>query len=402
MGLRSDRVPMEELGVKSENIDILLASDHLEFARELEQFKGGFFTSSICSAITADFDDVDLNGDGALSVEEVSSWLERCADNHNRKHRNWQVHMPRRLGFGHGKTFLTLPPDAWFIHEFLLPDGEPAVVLPVRPMGFDPANRLRGRDGDWRRAGAGDLAIALGRNPVTNRAYSRFVKAWHHAPSGKRYDLERGWIGPFSPWKDPKFSDPDQPVVCVTQADVLSYCQWLEKQAGNRLIGPPTSAMWDVAGFGTSNPDRLNPRVWLSTCAQIHHKSAAPQICKDALARTNSRGYTDIIGNVWEWCGRLEAWGDVFIPNFFDTQALGPRPPVLDQLRGGGFLDDLERVTPFINVSELPDKENTSHADLGFRVAVLLRIEELPTEIIERVMRCKPLYHFASLTRPFR
>src|SRR5215472_14077778 len=29
MGLRSDRVPMEELGVKSENIDILLASDHL-------------------------------------------------------------------------------------------------------------------------------------------------------------------------------------------------------------------------------------------------------------------------------------------------------------------------------------------------------------------------------------
>jgi formylglycine-generating enzyme required for sulfatase activity len=388
MGLRSERVSMDVLGVTSENFDILLASDHLEFARELDMFGGGFFTTSICSAITTEFAQADLDDDGALSVAEVSYWLELRANDHNATYPEFKVFMPRRVGFGHGDAFITLPPDVWPVHEIQLIDGLTAVVLPVAPI-------------------ANNFALALGRYPVTNRVYHDFVEKFgnigYTPPVGERYVEDKGWVRPFKPWDDPAFSDPDQPVVCVKAWDARNFCDWLQRYAEGRVAyaAPPTSAMWDLAAFGTPDPVRRNSRMWLSTSAEIHHKDISPRACVNASARTNIRGFVDMIGNVWEWCGRPRSW-PVLFPNhaMFDEELEmvtgGPyrRPDLLDmtELRGGSFLDDLERVSPFFNVSELKDGEDTSHSDLGFRVAVMIEFRWLPQEIRERVMNCKPLY----------
>jgi formylglycine-generating enzyme required for sulfatase activity len=164
------------------------------------------------------------------------------------------------------------------------------------------------------------------------------------------------------------------------------------------LIAPPTPEMWDLAAFGTPDPGRRNSRVWLSTTAEIHHNDIAPRPCINALARTNSRGYTDMIGNVWEWCGSGQLWRKLY-PNVFRNLGyeelpsfIAPILPDFGELRGGGFLDDLGHVKPFINVSELPDGEMTSHADLGFRVAVLIELSKFPEEISDRVKNSKALY----------
>jgi formylglycine-generating enzyme required for sulfatase activity len=74
--------------------------------------------------------------------------------------------------------------------------------------------------------------FAIGRAPVTNREYAAFLPAGGtEAPA---------W------WQDPRFNDPDQPVVGVSWFDATQFCHWLaDRHGGSYRL--PTEAEWEKA-----------------------------------------------------------------------------------------------------------------------------------------------------------
>src|SRR5262245_49916317 len=77
--------------------------------------------------------------------------------------------------------------------------------------------------------------FAIGRYPVTNGEYARFLAARPVPPP---------------PWRaDPRFDHPDQPVVGGSWAEAAAYCDWLTEATG-RLHRLPSEAEWEKAARG--------------------------------------------------------------------------------------------------------------------------------------------------------
>jgi hypothetical protein len=366
-----DRVPVRELGIESDTFDIIMASDFLEFAFELSEIGGGVLTRALEEALGDRFAEADQDGDRALSVDEAMRWAEQYAYELNRRlgAPGRSIPIPRRLGSGKGQSYLTQPPSAWIIHEIAMPDEIPLIVLPVR---FGESNRV----------------LALGKYPVTNRAYRRFVEATGaRVPEG--YDIvDERWVEGFRPWDDPAFAHDDQPVVCVTRNEAKAYCDWLMAAARNMQIAVdyialPSPEIWDTAAFGTAFPSP-HPRTGLNLTTQIHHVASATAACVHADTRATRRGLVDLVGNVWEWCGLSPTWQEIMCRPSADTQSW-IEPSDLGEIRGGGFRDDLREVQPFLNVSHLPRKADTALSELGFRIAAIVSGESLTPGLLKMI-----------------
>jgi formylglycine-generating enzyme required for sulfatase activity len=106
-----------------------------------------------------------------------------------------------------------------------------------------------------------------------------------------------------------------------------------------------------------------------------------------------------MFGNVWEWCSSNDS-GRFFVPMIsniaYVTEADDDNFDV--ELRGGGFLDNLTNIEPFLQAYRLVDGQNTRHSDLGFRTATNVDIENLPDDINLRLSLCKRLSNRRSLS----
>ncbi|MCP4691033.1 MAG: SUMF1/EgtB/PvdO family nonheme iron enzyme, partial [Desulfobacterales bacterium] len=129
----------------------------------------------------------------------------------------------------------------------------------------------------------------MGRYPVTNEEYGRFMEA-------------TGCKEPAL-WAEREFSQPRQPVVGVSWHDARDFAQW----AGLQL---PTEAQWEYAcrsGSATRYSWGDEP-----DCSRANYgNSPVFDECKDANpGKTspvgdyppNNWGLYDMHGNVWEWC----------------------------------------------------------------------------------------------------
>jgi formylglycine-generating enzyme required for sulfatase activity len=125
----------------------------------------------------------------------------------------------------------------------------------------------------------------IGKLPVTNAQYRRFLKA-------------TGYCKP-SYWDDSRLNKLDQPVVGVSWHDAVAYCKW----AGLSL---PTEAQWEKAARGTD--ERKYP--WGSQSPSRAHCSYA-QLTEPTTkvgsypGGASPYGCMDMAGNVWEWCQSL-------------------------------------------------------------------------------------------------
>jgi len=371
-------VPVEELAIASANHLVLMASGRLEKTREYDRLGGGFLTTMMCEALTTSFHEADDDGDLMLSIDDMMHWLDECVSEGG----TWQgetASLPRLFGEKQGEFYFTEFP-LWTPYEIDWPDGSTLVVLPTPPFA-SPRSRRRV-----------EYAVAIGKYPITNRQYKTFLeqKPRTNPPRGKEPigehfdDLHKRWSGPFYPWQDPRFRGDDLPVVCVSYADALDYCRWANSfetvKAKGTIVDLVPYKVWDLAAFGSLIHDEYgNVQDWRGLTKGIHHKADGPAEIDLKGERRNSRGVSDLIGNVWEWCGTLHG----FLARHELEQPSGRSERV--RLRGGGFLDDLEKVRPFLNEYEIRDRGETRHSDLGFRVAGLVPIDYIPEELRQQL-----------------
>ena len=126
-------------------------------------------------------------------------------------------------------------------------------------------------------------SFLLGKYPVTNQEYQRFLEA-------------NPGIKPPAFWNDSRFNDPKQPVVGVSWEDAQAFCKW----AGCRL---PTEAEWEYACragskgafcFGDKESE-LEHYAW-------YDKNSGNKTQSVGQKKPNKWGLHDMHGNVWEWC----------------------------------------------------------------------------------------------------
>jgi formylglycine-generating enzyme required for sulfatase activity len=184
------------------------------------------------------------------------------------------------------------------------------------------------------------------------------------------------WQGPFFPWRNEEFQDPEKPVVCVSYYEARQYCHWvnnLNKQV-KAYTFLPSPELWDITAFQTTFPS-YNPDTMFTGYQRIHHKEAAPAAIDRTNARSNNLGISDLLGNVWEWCEKENP----------TVRSILTRRSYTVELRGGGFLDDLSMVKPALSSDMLLEGVETRHFDLGFRIAAIIPIEDLPEEVQKRM-----------------
>jgi formylglycine-generating enzyme required for sulfatase activity len=209
-------------------------------------------------------------------------------------------------------------------------------------------------------------AFKIGRYPVTNAQYRRFVEI-----SGREWRSDE--IG--------RSERSNCPAARMTWHDAMAFCEWLtdewrwqSKIAANEIVRLPTGAEWEKAARGTDgrsfpwgsnwDKDKCNTSesgLGKTSTVGIYPTGASPYGC------------LDMAGNVWEWTSSL--WGkDLMEPDFKypyrpddGRENLKAGDEVLRVLRGGSWdLDQgLARCAYRIRIN--PTYRNDS---IGFRVVV--------------------------------
>lgn len=180
----------------------------------------------------------------------------------------------------------------------------------------------------------------IGRYPVTNAAYGRFV-----AETGRK-------------WASPEAGLPERgnaPATDLTWHDARAYCAWLTQRwrregriAGTEVVRLPTEPEWERAARGEQRDggsEIVYPwgREWKPDAANSEESGLNAQ-CAVGLfpAGASPYGCLDMAGQVWEWTSTL--WGDdMATPSFRYPYAEDGRedpaagPAIRRVLRGGCF-----------------------------------------------------------------
>ncbi|MEI6340310.1 MAG: SUMF1/EgtB/PvdO family nonheme iron enzyme [Verrucomicrobiota bacterium] len=186
-------------------------------------------------------------------------------------------------------------------------------------------------------------AFRMGRYPVTNAEYAKFLAAHPGAPK------------PLY-WDDSQFNDPRQPVVGIDWNQASEFCRWL----GGRL---PTEAEWEYAcragttteyAFGKDlSHEQVNFGRTVGRTTPVDHYPA------------NSWGFHDMHGNVWEWCA--DWYGEKY---YASSPSVDPQGPIKSKgrvSRGGGWSSWAWNCRSARRCDWHPGDRNS---DKGFRVVI--------------------------------
>jgi sulfatase modifying factor 1 len=184
--------------------------------------------------------------------------------------------------------------------------------------------------------------FAIGRTPVTNGEFARFVSVTSAPPPP--------W------WADPRFNQPEQPVVGVNWADAVAYCEWLSRETGlaHRL---PTEAEWEKAARGGLAGARF---PWGDERPRPSSFDRPPAVT-DTPA--NPLGLLALSGVCHEWCLDWEDGG--YYARSPERNPQGPPGGTRKVSRGGAWRHQ-DPWSPVAHRSSLPPA--LRYSDYGFRV----------------------------------
>src|ERR1043166_981927 len=219
----------------------------------------------------------------------------------------------------------------------------------------------------------------IGRFPVTNDEYARFVRATGYpAPgvrglpliaAGGRDTIFKEFAAPYV-WNDgePPAGHGNHPVVLIRHEDAVAYCAWLSSTLG-RTFRLPTEAEWERAARGgvdgTKFPwgDEIDPSKgnYLSDPAAKRQRGTRPT----GTYPPNAFGLCDVIGNVWEGVS------DWYGADYYGLgEAENPRGPVggsLRLVRGASWVTDEVGMMRSAYRHKVPP--DTYAYSIGFRIA---------------------------------
>jgi formylglycine-generating enzyme required for sulfatase activity len=155
-------------------------------------------------------------------------------------------------------------------------------------------------------------AYAVGRYPVTNAEYARFIEDGGYrnpdfwTDAGWRQKESEGWTQPRF-WEDEAWNAPSQPVVGVSWYEAVAYCNWLAAKTGKpyRL---PTEAEWEKTARGTDGRRYPWGNQW--DAGRCNNKESGPGRTTPVGEYPDGEGPYgggDMVGQVWEWC--RTKWG---------------------------------------------------------------------------------------------
>jgi energy-coupling factor transporter ATP-binding protein EcfA2 len=224
----------------------------------------------------------------------------------------------------------TIPPDLTTLLQN--PAAPPATRLAAGLLLADLALDPPGLD-DWVTINAarslGD-EFRMGRYPVTNAQFRRFVDDGGYAPAnetrwwsteGRKWKEQYNWTQPRY-WNDPHCNRRTQPVVGVSWYEAEAYCVWLTAQLREQgeiketeEIRLPTRQEWEAAARGSHgrkypwgsddfDPRRANTKESeLSQTTPVHMYPTG----------STPTGVWDMAGNVWEWTNEIDVEGWVYL-----------------------------------------------------------------------------------------
>ncbi len=272
--------------------------------------------------------DRDASIEGSIGYERLEEGLGRALERLATEHA--AAALPVRRTNSLGMEFALVRPGAFTMGD---PDLEHA-----------PPHRVRLSRPFW-----------LGVHPVTNAQYAAY-DGEHSSGIHDEYFL----------------TGVTQPVVDVTWADAVAFCEWLSRTDGLRCR-LPTEAEWEFAcRAGRSATESRYP--WGSdwppsppagNYGLVGKSDPFPVTSPVGKFGANPLGLHDLGGNVWEWCS--DGYGELAT----DGESVDPTGSPSNQhrvLRGGAWstTEEEEMRTAWREVLEGSD----SDVDIGFRVLV--------------------------------
>jgi formylglycine-generating enzyme required for sulfatase activity len=236
-------------------------------------------------------------------------------------------------------------------------DAPDTVLIPAGPfwMGSD-SDDAEAHDNEKPRRRLDLPEYQIGRYPVTNAQYTRFISDTGHNPPDH-------WDGRNVP-----AGLEDHPVVNVSFEDAVAYCHWLSQVAGQhyRL---PTEAEWEKAARGGLPETRRYPwgDKWqpdsCNTC-EVGRNGATP-VHEFEHVNRSPFGVTDMVGNVWEWTA---SWYERYPDSSHESVHYGR---VYRVVRGGSWRSDCQDVHISCRGRYKPDERRPY---VGFRVASVVTV----------------------------
>lgn len=218
----------------------------------------------------------------------------------------------------------------------------------------------------------------IGRFPVTNDEYARFIAATSHpAPSvsglpliagGGRDTVFRELSAPYL-WEGdtPPPGRGSHPVVLVSYDDAVAYCHWLS-QAIERIVRLPTEAEWEKAARGGVDGRRYpwGDDIDASHCNYLDDPAAKSQrgTRPSGTYPPNAFGLCDVAGNVWEWVS--DWYGAEYYGGGDMNDPRGPETGNMRIVRGGSWVN--EDVTMLRCACRHKVPPDTYAYSIGFRV----------------------------------
>ncbi|MDX1991811.1 MAG: SUMF1/EgtB/PvdO family nonheme iron enzyme, partial [bacterium] len=165
-------------------------------------------------------------------------------------------------------------------------------------------------------------------------------------------------------WRDPRFNQPDQPVVGVCWYEAMAFARWLREQT-KRAWRLPTEVEWEAAARGAGN---TAPLIDLSRLNSAELGLGHPWAVQHGAV--SWCGAVNLLGNVWEWTS--SRWGrnwqtmDYGYPYSLADDRESPDDSHARVMRGGSWFDAATEAQPTTRARYLP---GSRASNIGFRLA---------------------------------